>query len=59
MRTALTVLALAVLVAVSGCGVKGPLEPPPGAIDDRDAASSPPGPSTEKKHEPFVLDPLL
>jgi predicted small lipoprotein YifL len=59
LRTALTALALAALVALAGCGVRGPLEPPPGAVDDRDAAATPPGTSTEKAHEPFVLDPLL
>jgi predicted small lipoprotein YifL len=59
LRTAIWALTVAALIALCGCGVRGPLEPPPGAVDERDAAATPPGTSTEKAHEPFVLDPLL
>ncbi len=42
-----SLLVAALLVAlVSGCGVRGPLEPPPGAKD-------------EPKDPPFILDPLV
>ncbi|HUF45702.1 MAG TPA: lipoprotein [Aestuariivirgaceae bacterium] len=46
--TALRSLILVTLVAalVSACGVRGPLEPPPGAED-------------EPKDPPFILDPLV
>ena len=62
---------IAAAVAVSfaaiagGCGVRGPLDPPPGAqaageVRAPDAAD--PGSTSvapPKPHEPFVLDPLL
>jgi predicted small lipoprotein YifL len=64
----LAVSMLTVLIAtaiIAGCGVRGPLEPPP-AAQAAGAAKSPeaqdPGPNSaapEKPHEPFVLDPLL
>jgi predicted small lipoprotein YifL len=46
--TALRSLLVAALVAglVAACGVRGPLEPPPGAED-------------EPKDPPFILDPLV
>jgi predicted small lipoprotein YifL len=49
----------------AGCGVKGPLEPPPGAKASGQAKSADaadPGTNSDapkKPHEPFVLDPLL
>jgi predicted small lipoprotein YifL len=49
----------------AGCGVKGPLEPPPGAKAKGEAKSpeaADPGKNSDappKPHEPFVLDPLL
>ena len=49
----------------AGCGVKGPLEPPPGAKASGEAKSADaadPGTNSDapkKPHEPFVLDPLL
>ena len=60
-------LALAVTMAgaVGACGVKSPLEPPAVAKAEGTAKSpesQDPGPNSaapEKKHEPFVLDPLL
>jgi predicted small lipoprotein YifL len=46
--TALRNLVLAALLAslVAACGVRGPLEPPPGAED-------------EPRDPPFILDPLV
>ena len=44
LRKLLAVVLLAGLVAA--CGVRGPLEPPPGAED-------------EPKDPPFILDPLV
>lgn len=58
-RIGLVVMTLATLLVLSGCGVRGPLEPPPGAVAERDAAATPPGSSTAKGHDGFVLDPLL
>jgi len=49
----------------AGCGVKGPLEPPPGAKIAGDAKSPDahdPGSNSDapkKPHEGFLLDPLL
>ena len=48
----------------AGCGVKGPLEPPPGAKasgEAKSAEAADPGTNSDapkKPHEPFVLDPL-
>lgn len=55
----------AVGAGVGGCGVKGPLEPPPeakatGQAKSADAAD--PGKNSDappKPHESFLLDPLL
>jgi predicted small lipoprotein YifL len=55
----------AVGLGCAGCGVKGPLEPAPGAKiageakspEAADAGSNSDAP--KKAHEPFVLDPLL
>jgi predicted small lipoprotein YifL len=52
-------------VGLAGCGVKGPLEPPPGAkakgeaksADAADAGKNSDAPP--KPHESFLLDPLL
>lgn len=56
-RAALIAL-LAVVVAASGCGRKGPLEAPPGAAvttsDDGTTA-----PDSTKPQKKFFLDPLL
>ncbi|MBA2126473.1 hypothetical protein DLM45_09605 [Hyphomicrobium methylovorum] len=62
-------IALALVSAVglgfAGCGVKGPLEPPPQAKVAGEATSPDardPGQNSEapqKKHEGFILDPLL
>lgn len=50
---------------IAGCGVKGPLEPPPSAKaagEAKSADSADPGKNSDappKPHESFVLDPLL
>jgi predicted small lipoprotein YifL len=55
----------AVGVGFAGCGVKGPLEPPPGAKVAGEAKSpeaQDPGSNSDapkKPHEGFFLDPLL
>ena len=42
-------------LALAGCGVNGPLEPPGGVTTDENR----PSPSTPKHHEPFILDGIL
>jgi predicted small lipoprotein YifL len=64
-----TWVALALLNAAdlgfAGCGVRGPLEPPPGAKVAGEAKSpeaADPGKNSDapkKPHESFILDPLL
>jgi predicted small lipoprotein YifL len=55
----------AAAATLSGCGVKGPLEPPPGAKKAgaaKSAESADPGKNSDappKPHESFLLDPLL
>ena len=48
-------LLAAVALALTACGVRGPLEPPPGAADDSDAVE----PGQAKPHKDFVLDGIL
>lgn len=66
-RLPLTILALlALAVALTGCGRKGPLEPPggrpaaetPGAIIGLTAPRSEPE-TVERPNKPFILDPLI
>ena len=54
-RIAIGIFALLAGLALAGCGVNGPLEPPGGvaAAEKRAAEAGP------KQHEPFVLDGLL
>lgn len=66
MRTWGTMVLLgAVAAGLAGCGVKGPLEPPPGAKASGEAKSADaadPGKNSDappKPHENFILDPLL
>jgi len=42
-------------LALAGCGVAGPLEPPGGVA----ANEGKPVPATPKRHEPFILDGIL
>ncbi|MEZ5925407.1 MAG: lipoprotein [Hyphomicrobiaceae bacterium] len=49
-------LLVAVAIALSACGVRGPLEPPPGASDESSGAVEP-GQGTS--HKDFVLDGIL
>ncbi|MCB1485788.1 MAG: lipoprotein [Hyphomicrobiaceae bacterium] len=59
------VLALALAAGIAGCGVRGPLDPPPSASAEGVAKSAEAGASGEnsaappKPHEDFILDPLL
>lgn len=59
------VLALAVVAGIAGCGVRGPLEPPPQAAAEGAVKSAEAGAAGEnsaakpKPHEDFILDPLL
>lgn len=52
-------------LSLSACGVRGALDPPPDAKATgatRSAEAQDPGPNSEaprKKHEGFILDPLL
>jgi predicted small lipoprotein YifL len=62
----MTVAIIGVLCAgFAGCGVKGPLEPPPGAKaagEAKSADAADPGKNSDappKPHESFLLDPLL
>ncbi len=56
---------MALALVASGCGVKGPLEPPMAAKAEGEAKSAEaqaPGENSaarQKPHEPFVLDGLL
>ncbi len=65
-KSLVTVALLSVAAAgFAGCGVKGPLEPPPGAKASGTAKSADavdPGKNSDappKPHESFLLDPLL
>lgn len=56
------VLVVFVLAALSlaGCGVRGPLEPPPGAVAEPQSGSAPAsGSGEDAPNKPFVLDGLL
>ncbi len=64
---ALMIVALlgAAAAGLAGCGVKGPLEPPPGAKaagEAKSADAADPGKNSDappKPHDSFILDPLL
>ena len=51
------IMALSLLFA--GCGVRGPLEPPPGADTSVEAPGKEPIRQENKPDRPFVLDGLL
>ncbi|MGL4395525.1 MAG: LPS translocon maturation chaperone LptM [Hyphomicrobium sp.] len=69
MRTATHLLTLIVagsaLAGLGGCGVRGPLDPPPEAVASGTAKSAEAGAAGEnsaaepKPHEGFILDRLL
>ena len=46
-------------LALAGCGVNGPLEPPPGAVAPTDKTTPTPAPNAAKPHDPFILDGIL
>ena len=51
-------LTLAGMLSITGCGVRGSLDAPPGAKSE--AGTSEPGtPGEPTPHKPSVLDPLL
>jgi predicted small lipoprotein YifL len=51
-------LSLAGVLSIPGCGVRGPLETPPGAkVETGDAAPGKPGEPVP--HKPSILDPLI
>jgi len=56
-RSGIGVISLLVLTALglSGCGVKGALQPPAGVENQ----SGPPDQSKPTPHKPFILDGLL
>ena len=54
-----TVLALLIAtLLVSGCGVRGSLDPPPEAKAERAAEKQAAG-TAKPKHKPFILDSIL
>ncbi len=58
-RALAIVLLLGASGALSGCGVKGPLEPPPGTLKPGPDGKTPKDTGPVKPDKPFVLDPLL
>jgi predicted small lipoprotein YifL len=48
-------MALTAALLAAGCGVNGPLEPPPGIAADQKAAPDAP----KGQHQPFILDGIL
>lgn len=46
------------LMILAGCGVRGPLEPPPSSKNDK-AVQSEKSKDAEQAHRPFILDGLL
>ncbi len=62
MRVAIALLIIAVLSTLTaGCGVRGPLEPPPGAetVEGPDGTKKGPIKQEDKPHRGFILDSLL
>ena len=59
---ALGFTALLVIALLSGCGRKGPLEPPPGSVVNQEVSESSNGDSqtnTETQDRTFILDGLI
>ncbi|MCB1386998.1 MAG: lipoprotein [Nitratireductor sp.] len=56
LKTALAFVLLAGLLAVSGCGRKGPLEPPPGSVSP---ASSGKAGEPATQDDRIILDALI
>ncbi len=54
-RIQIVLATLLLTVGVAACGVRGPLEPPPGAVNE----AAPPDQSNNRPHEPTILDGLL
>lgn len=51
--------ALLATLALAGCGVKGPLEPPPQAAAEPPSARSAGAPPASRNNDQFVLDSIL
>ncbi|MGI9568960.1 MAG: LPS translocon maturation chaperone LptM, partial [Desulfobulbia bacterium] len=49
------------LIGIAGCGIKGPLEPPPEASagSGETGAGTPGTKQEDSSHDPFVLDRIL
>ena len=59
---AIGLTALLVIALLSGCGRKGPLEPPPGSVVNQDVSESNNGESqtpAETQDRTFILDGLI
>ncbi|WP_029351868.1 lipoprotein [Bosea sp. 117] len=52
-------LVLGAALALSGCGVKGPLEPPPSSMQPGPDGQKPKDTGIQKPDKPFILDGLL
>lgn len=61
LRSVLVLAAFGAALALAGCGVKGPLEPPPDSppLQPRADGSKVRDPGPVKPDRPFVLDGLL
>jgi hypothetical protein len=53
------VLAVTGMLAISGCGVRGSLDAPPGATTNTTGSSTPGTPGSAEPHRPSILDPLI
>jgi hypothetical protein len=47
------------MLAISGCGVRGSLDAPPGATTNTEGSSAPGTPGGPQPHRPSILDPLI
>lgn len=53
-------LTVAGLLSIPGCGVRGPLEAPPGAkVETGNATPGTPAKADPAQHKPSILDPLI
>lgn len=64
-RSKIVVVISLTAFALAGCGVRGPLEPPPSAKAENattataESGQGKPAGSTDKAHKPFILDGLI
>ena len=59
MPSRLLLAALVLVLPLSACGKRGPLELPPEAKTLKDPEGKPTTPTELRKNRPFILDPLL